>query len=566
MSGGSIVSISKINKAVEEFLLGNVPEVLSIKGGWGVGKTHFWTHFIKRRKQNNTYAFKHYAYVSLFGITTLDELKFSIFRNVVDKPFIGEPISVENLKKNTESLVKNFGRKSLPLIFGLPWLSSYGPVIESVSFSSVKDTLICLDDLERKGDSLSAKDILGLVSYLKEHRNCKVVLIFNDVNLDENAKNDYKIFREKVVDIEVEYSPTASEAADIAFANNTDVDKGLRDLSVKLDIKNIRILKKVQKAANIVAPLLRKFEIEIIAQALQTLMLFGWCYYSKDGNAPDYDYVKNTANMFSGLFRKEDKSDEQVKWDSILRNYSFTNTDDLDLSLAHVIETGYLDEEDLIEKAKIANDQIVANKSEASFSSAWSLYHDTFENNEEELVKAMRESLLENARYVSPLNMSSTVSLLRKLNKNEVADEIIDIYVQKNEDKKELFNLDRNPFSGRITDEKVIKKFNQKYSELKEIKSAEDVLENISGKNGWGRSDEEILASASEDDFYKIFKEKKGIDLNAYIETCLQFGKFSNATDQQKAISEKAINALKKIAAENKLNELRVAKYGIKIN
>jgi hypothetical protein len=92
------------------------------------------------------------------------------------------------------------------------------------------------------------------------------------------------------------------------------------------------------------------------------------------------------------------------------------------------------------------------------------------------------------------------------------------------------------------------------------------VLENISGKNGWGQSDEEILVSASIDDFYKIFKEKKGIDLSAYIETCLQFGKFSNATVQQKAISENAIGALKKIGNENKLNELRVNKYGIKLS
>ncbi|MCK4487673.1 MAG: hypothetical protein KAU38_13060, partial [Desulfobacterales bacterium] len=80
--------------------------------------------FIKGRKLKGNDAFKHYAYVSLFGITTLDELKFAIFRNVVDKNFIGESISIENLKKNTENLVKNFGRKSLPLIFGLPWLSS----------------------------------------------------------------------------------------------------------------------------------------------------------------------------------------------------------------------------------------------------------------------------------------------------------------------------------------------------------------------------------------------------------------------------------------------------------
>ena len=108
----------------------------------------------------------------------------------------------------------------------------------------------------------------------------------------------------------------------------------------------------------------------------------------------------------------------------------------------------------------------------------------------------MRESLIQNARYIGPLNMSSTVWLFRELGKDELADEIIEIYLDKNEDRKELFNLDRNLYAGKITDQKIIKRFNQKYNEVKEIKSLEDVLENISGTNNWGQSDEEILASA----------------------------------------------------------------------
>ena len=40
--------------------------------------------------------------------------------------------------------------------------------MQSIAFFSVKGTIICLDDLERRGDKLSDKDLMGLASQLKE--------------------------------------------------------------------------------------------------------------------------------------------------------------------------------------------------------------------------------------------------------------------------------------------------------------------------------------------------------------------------------------------------------------
>ena len=54
--------------------------------------------------------------------------------------------------------------------------------------------------------------------------------------------------------------------------------------------------------------------------------------------------------------------------------------------------------------------------------------------------------------------------------------------------------------------------------------------------------------------------------INDTSQTKWEMGKTApNATDRQKVISENAIGALKKIGRENKLNELRVAKYGIEV-
>jgi hypothetical protein len=45
----------------------------------------------------------------------------------------------------------------------------------------------------------------------------------------------------------------------------------------------------------------------------------------------------------------------------------------------------------------------------------------------------------------------------------------------------------------------------------------------------------------------------------------LQFGKFANASEEMKQISERAMEALTRIGRESAVNEMRVRRYGIAI-
>jgi hypothetical protein len=60
------------------------------------------------------------------------------------------------------------------------YLGGLGPV----RFSSVKETIVCIADIERRGNSLGDQEVLGLVSALKEQKKCKVVLILNHEALE----------------------------------------------------------------------------------------------------------------------------------------------------------------------------------------------------------------------------------------------------------------------------------------------------------------------------------------------------------------------------------------------
>jgi len=559
------MSLEIVKKVTEDFLKRNTPEVLAIKGKWGTGKTYTWNEIIRRAKNSNKLALEKYAYVSLFGINSLEALKIAIFEQTVDRELIDEGVSLKTLKNNTDLVAKSLGRKSLSFLQGIPWIKNFGPFLHSASFLSVSNTLICFDDFERKGTSLSAKDILGLISILKESKGCKVVLIFNESSLDENTEIEYQTFREKVIDIELSFIPTPLECSSLIFIENNDVIQKVKECSEKLNITNIRILKKIKNLCLEVCNHLDQYEKEVRDQACHTLALYTWCYYSGEKHTPDYKYVKDLGNVFLGLDDKKDLSEQEKNWNSILQNYSYTNTDEFDLALASVVENGYVTEHKLKDEANKINERIIQEKGGNAFSEAWRLYHDTFDNNEEDLVANLADKFKQNVRFISPVNLNGTVKLFRELGKSALADELIELYIENNHDRKQLFNLNSYAFRGDIDDKTVIKRFDEIFLETKISKSLKDVLHELVGKNGWGSEDEKILSETSPEEYYKFFKTESGENLSLYVDKVLQFGRFANSTDIQKQIAENATQALKKIASESKLNERRVQKYGIKI-
>jgi hypothetical protein len=67
---------------IERFLRGGEPKVLCVTGEYGVGKTFLWRSVLDRLRKEKGLSFERYSYVSLFGLTSLDDLKSSLFENM----------------------------------------------------------------------------------------------------------------------------------------------------------------------------------------------------------------------------------------------------------------------------------------------------------------------------------------------------------------------------------------------------------------------------------------------------------------------------------------------------
>ena len=557
------MTLSLVRKELNRFLAEADAEVLALRGKWGVGKTFSWNRILEEANRSGPICRQRYAYLSLFGISSLAELKFSLFEQSIDRQLIGKQPTLATFQDNAAQLSFSLGRKAWRLAISTPYMKSVSPALEAVSFFSVRDTLICLDDLERRSESLSARDVLGLVSLLKEQRNCKIVFLLND---GEDGLEDFEKYREKVVDVELLFDPTAEECAEIAFDSAEPLYQSIGELSQKLDITNIRTLKKIERLVRLVQHKLNNLEPEVVRQIVHSLVLYGWCHYrAGDPSIPPLDYVQKIGYALFGLGEKENISDDKKAWHSRLQNYGYQVTDELDEILARAVKTGYIVDADFDKAAEEKNLQIVAAKATGSFTDAWRTYHDSFDNNQDNVISALHESFKVNAKYITPLNLNGTVQLFRELGEDEKAEELIESFIKARPSEPEIFNLSGYPLAGEITDKKVRDAFDKAYEGASIRESPKQVLMRLSDSNGWSHQDEIVLAETTVDEYYELFKTESGDHLTEMVNACLRFGRFSNANERQKQIAENAVKALTRIGKESAINALRVRKFGIEL-
>lgn len=555
------MSIKLIKQQINRFLSSQTPEVISIKGAWGVGKTYAWNTYLVEAKNRNRLAPEKYAYVSLFGINSLAELKFAIFENLIERKTIGRKPSLASFQRNLNELSRLLGGRRL-----LPGsrvnLERFGFMIEALAFLSLDKTLICIDDFERKGNDVETRDILGLITQLKEQKKCKIVLILNDENLDDEASVDYVKLREKVIDTELRFAPTAEDCVEIALGTGK-VAALLREPIVRLGINNIRVIKKIESLATTLALALKNYDDAVLKQAMKTLTLLTWCFYSQSSDAPNYNFVVSRTSSFDDL-NEELLSTQQLHWCAILRQYDNFSMDEFDRRIARLVENGYLNEADIQAQAAIVQQKIDAAGSEHSFQEAWRRFYESFDDDSQEVIKCLSESFKDNARHISPANLDGTVRLLRHLGKNSVAGKLIDLYIDIRRDEASLFSQSLAAVPAEIRDTEVIEKFTRQLREMRAGQPLREICAKLA-EGGGSEEEEERMSKAEVEEYVRLFKELKGPELTRYVDYCLAFGRRGSGTASQQIISEKATEALKIIGRESRLNASRVSRFGIRV-
>lgn len=187
----------QIDKIVADYVSkSDTDYAIMIDGEWGAGKTWYWNHVLtpiiykiktKDSTESNIITYQ-VANISLFGISSIDDLRFKIF-------------------EETNTLFKNkYTKTSLKLVgFVANKAANFFNIGEtkgkdiSELFSDLSVNLehyvLCFDDLERIKPAL-LMDLLGYINTLIEHEKVKVVFISNEKEL---VDSDYVNYKEKLI-------------------------------------------------------------------------------------------------------------------------------------------------------------------------------------------------------------------------------------------------------------------------------------------------------------------------------------------------------------------------------
>lgn len=543
------MSLENIKSQIEAFIKSSEAEVMLIKGKWGVGKTYFWNHYLEDNKSN--VVLDKYSYVSLFGIDSLDKLKYSIFENVINKELIGSKPSLETFNSNKINLSESLGRKSINIIKS--FFSSSSTLLDTLSYLSINKIIICIDDLERRSNKLELKDIFGLISQLKEQKDCKVILLVND---EENNENDsLNLYNEKVIDKELLFEPTTEEAINIAYETTLFCYDTVIENTTKLKITNIRILKKIERYIKMVEPLLTNYDKSLANQIIATIVLYTYCYYTSDIDTPNLEDIKSIEYTF--IDNKNDSKDEK-NHKKFLKNYGYQYTDNLDLVIYDLIKSGYIIETNFHQEAAKINNKLLNKNFEDRFSDAWDLYHESFDNNVDELISKMESSFKKNVQNISPNNFESTVELFNDLGFKKKADELIDYYIQNRINEIEVFNIGNRYYHGPIKNEIIIKKFNDIYLLHKKTKDPYKIISNIGNTQSWNEDDVKSISKLSVEEIKSILLSLRGFTLEDFIKWSLNL---NQSKDYYKELTYKVKESLKLISKTSLLNKRRVNKY-----
>ncbi|HEV7891880.1 MAG TPA: P-loop NTPase fold protein [Pyrinomonadaceae bacterium] len=552
------MSLEHIKAVIENFISDTRNELLVIKGKWGAGKTFFWQKLIEECQREKNVGRQFYSYVSLFGVNSLEELNNSILASRVDS-------NPNKVQKTFDSLTTNL--KALAAkAEKVPALREYtGGLISSFLHLLLDNTLVCFDDLERRGDELSVKDVFGLASVLKEQRGCKVVLILNEEGLGD-AQGEFRLHGEKIIDREIRFSITYEEAFGYVFLPSFPRRDFIKGCCVTLNIENLRTLQRVKRFTEDINPHLRGSDEGVAEDVLRSLILMVWSHYEEASGAPSLEFILSysSVNRYLAEENKKEISPEEKKWNEVMSSYGPFRSTSFDKTLAEFIATGYVDKQKLLSELEKENKLALSLQGQASFRKAWDIYHSSFKDNEQEFVDTLVSSFRSNIAIMSLENLASVASMLREFERGDLANSLVDEYFGQHNSEENIaaIRMARGTIFVRdINDPYLLSRLNDIWnSDEFDKRSLADVVQALTGQSGWNEDDIRRLDSFAADDYYNFFKAIESPNLYHYVRTCLDFGQIQGGNEMYKSIGEKAEVALRRLALESRINRMRVSR------
>ncbi|CAN5849912.1 hypothetical protein BH24DEI2_BH24DEI2_18020 [soil metagenome] len=385
---------------LKAFLSDITPGVIAIKGKWGAGKTFL----VQQALEGTDYD---QAYISLFGINSIEDLQEAAFVQLIaNKRSKGKRRNGHELRKLLKNVFDGTGK--------LGRLGGIGFKTFMALYNS-EGTIICIDDIERKGKDLSVRDVFGFVTQQKEQRGNRIILILNEDELGDEQK-ELELYRERVIDGETELAPTPKE---IIREGGLENNKTAARVLQKLEVDNIRAVQKIKDFLERLEPQLKKHP-EVREKMTQSATILGWFYLVRRDNSGLWKFVE-TLDRPTIFFRRHKRersrdygsehsfSPEEIQQQKVeeefasqLASYGYETTGPLEKLLIKALKTGFYSEEGFAEVFSKLTEEICNDAAKQKLREAQKIFDFSFRDNENEYVEAVLKCFTEDSKHYSP--------------------------------------------------------------------------------------------------------------------------------------------------------------------
>ncbi|WP_030005898.1 hypothetical protein [Picosynechococcus sp. NKBG042902] len=496
---------------------------------------HFSYRNICKKKKSNL-SFRAYSYISLFGIKDIDSLRHQIFINF-------EPLKEEDLASKSLNIVKPF-LDSLKDI-NVPHFRSLSLVNNLIENKFVENFLICFDDLERKEKHISGASILGLISQLKEEKKCKIILIYNDQELDSETEEQINEYREKVVDLDLTYQPYIDENLSIIWPQNC--PKQAINIFQKLNLNNIRIMQRVKWTLDYFGQVMSQYEYlrNSFEHKCIILTILHHAYSSKLISLQELQSI----NFYSILM-----SEEENEVITFLKKINYFPEEQDEIIINYLLN-GYVNIDEFQKLLTTKNEQYKSSDIRIEYEKNWEKFNSTFTTSQEDFIKAQVDFLKKHIDYLGIIQVASIIQIIQELDPsidlNNFLEKSIDLYAKKSEDAPDFTSLNLLGIP-----EEILVKIKKKISEREFNYPIRDLFISLAGNNSWNPSEIKYFANFSEDDLYEWITTESSLDVIGLVRKFLE--RFTGKNDEEKDILKKLKSALNKIKVRSDIDRLRI--------
>jgi hypothetical protein len=542
--------LPNIDEELSSFILREDEYVLCLSGKWGVGKTYAWKDAMQKHPSPANSRYQGYSYVSLFGIESLQGLRSAIYENRKGPDLTAD----DQINKAFRALNKLY-RQALSNVHKIPFSKNYVPDVSSILFATVRNITICFDDLERMSRSLDIVEVLGLVNFLKEERNCKVLIILNEEALLDKA-DQFKRYFEKVIDQNIVFDPTSQECASIAVIGNTGVDVLVRQYCEQLTIRNIRVIKKISSFSKNIESALQGHDKNVLQLSIKSAVIIGWCTYEKD-IAPSLGYLKNRLQrtLYGTPKQKQPSTPEEDRWFQTFSKYGFTGFDELDTLIESGLKQGFLDKPALKSFGMAADEFSERQRRRSAWETMMFEFHNRATTDTLDFVQRLISACREASSALNHGEIDGTMGLLTSMGFASQAEQVLQVYLLAHDRSDPKLNINdhfslghlSSRFKSTLADYYVPRVVGQGIIEILE--------------SGEGFTDEQLdkLSSCSSQDYYDAFSSYSGDNFGTIVRRALEMD-----LRQRPEIVSMTTDALIRLAQSSALMRERIGTYGIK--